>query len=420
VAVLTGVSMVGILFLTALAIDSTTTMSERRHAQNCSDAAALAGCIELSELLAQGSTPSQAQIQAAANQALKQNNFTPGTNCTAVVNWPPTSGSFQDNNSVEVMLTFTHNSLVVSGTNSITVRSVASCNTGSVPSFPMLILDTAGADAFWVNSGSLTLSSATVQVNSTNTSAAVVNGMGTSVANVNVHAVGGSSGTFNPSVTTGVSPLNDPLALVPQPSKPSTTITQSVFTPDSNGNVTISPGYYPNGIYISSGNVTMQSGLYYVEGGNFWINTPGTVTGTGVTVYHNGPNSSARLMTSYGLNVGICLCPTNGSYTFTAPTTGTYAGISLWQSPNCTGEAFYDFWGTGSLNVGIQYFPKSTLRCWSKSSGVINCNELITQDFKLLGTHEIYGTSQNGGFSNLTWNATRASNRPSSGVFLAE
>ena len=80
---------------------------------------------------------------------------------------------------------------------------------------------------------------------------------------------------------------------------------------------------------------------------------------------------------------------------------------SFLPGANCTGEAFYDFWGKGQLTVGTQYFPNSTLRCWSVSTGVINCNELVTKDFKLTGTHEIYGNTQNGGFSKIQWNATR-------------
>jgi Flp pilus assembly protein TadG len=421
VAVLTGVCMIGILYLTALTLDAGSLMAARRHAQNCTDAAALAGCIELAKTQAQGNTVTLAGIKTAVNLAASQNGFTNGTNCTVAVNWQPTSGNFQNKNSVEVLLTFTRSNLVVSGSNSVTVRSVASCDPPSVTSFPMLMLDPTGADAFWVNSGKLTLGTPTVQVNSNNAHAAVVDGMPASVANAGVRSVGGSTGTFSPAVEHGGSAMSDPYSLVPIPSKAGlTTFNQSTYTPDNSGNVVLNPGYYPNGIYISSGNVTMNPGLYYIEGGNCWINTPGTVTGNKVTLYHNGPNASAQMNTSYGLDVGFCFCPTNNNYTFTPPTSGPYAGMSLFHGPNVTSEAFYDFWGTGTINAGIQYFPNSTLRCWSKSNGVINCNELVAKDFKLTGTHEIYGTSQNGGFSNLTWNATRAANRPATSVFLAE
>jgi Flp pilus assembly protein TadG len=419
VAILTGVSLTGILFLTALAIDCGNAMAARRQAQNCCDAAALTGCIELATLQAQGTTPTLAQIQAAVNLSATNNNYTSGI----TVNWPPQSGNFQNTNSVEVLLTFTYTNFVVTGSNSITVRAVASCSTGSSPTQPMLVTDPTGAKAFDISGGQLTLAQAPVQVNSNNDNAAAVEGLGGSFCDATVKAVGGSSGSFTPAVKSGGPAVANPYALVQPPSTSGMTVySTSNYVPDSSGNITLNPGYYPNGLYcISGGNVTLNPGVYYVEHGNFWINTPGTVNGNGVTIFHNGSDSSAKLMSSYDLNCGIVLCPTDNDYTINPPTSGPYAGISLFQGPNCTGEAFYDFWGKGALNVGIQYFADSTLRCWAAShGGTINCNELVTRDFKLRGTHDIFGNTYNGGMSKLTWNASRAKNRPPTSVYLAE
>src|SRR5579871_1187107 len=419
--VLTCLSLTAILFLTALAIDSGNEMSLRRHAQNCCDAAALSGCIELATLKAQGTQPTLQNIQTAVNLSASHNNYTTGTNCTITVNWPPKSGNFQDTNSVEVLVTFPYHNLVVTGTNNVTVRSVASCNASAIPPFSMLITDPTAADAFWINGGNLRLSNGFIQVNSNSANAAVVSGASGSEAYATVRTVGGTSGTFSPAATTGTAPQNNPYALLPPPSKSGlTTYSQSTYLPDASGNITLNPGYYPNGLYcINGGNVTMNPGLYYVEHGNLWINTPGTVTGNGVTLYHNGSDSSALLSKQYGLDCGIVFCPTNNNYTITPPTSGTYAGISLMQGPNCTGTAFYDFWGTGALVCGAQYFPNSTLRCWS-INGTINCNQLVAKDFKVVGTHEIYGNSQNGGFSPLTWNASQGTHGPTTNIALVE
>jgi len=417
----------GILYMSALAIDGGNEMAERRQAQNCVDAAALTAGIQLATLQTQGTTLTAAQqltaIQAAANLSLSNNGFTNGTNCTVQVNWPPQSGNFQNSHAVEVYLTFTYNNLTVNGANSVTVRAVASDSPSSTPFLPMLLLDSTGSGSFLVNGGSYTLNTANVQNNSKSATASIVEGVTGSVANASVTQVGGSSGSFNPTTKSGGGAINDPYALLPAPSTTGmTTYTQSSYSPDGSGNITLNPGYYPNGLYcINGGNVTLNAGTYYVENGNFWINTSGTVTGNGVTIYHAGSNSTATLAQSFGLDVGICLCPSSGSYTFTAPSSGTYAGVSFFQSRSYTGEAFYDFWGSGSINVGLQYFPSSTLRCWSdQNPGVINCNELVSKDFKLLGTHEIYGNTYNSGFSALRWNASRSANRPPSNVFLAE
>jgi uncharacterized membrane protein len=88
-------SFAGIVFLFALAIDGGLMMAERRHAQNCCDAAALAGCVQLAALQAKGLTPSLVGIQQAAETSATNNNYTNGSNCTITVNWPPTSGNFQ-------------------------------------------------------------------------------------------------------------------------------------------------------------------------------------------------------------------------------------------------------------------------------------------------------------------------------------
>src|SRR5437868_6947329 len=112
---MTVICLMGILFITALAIDSGNEMAERRHAQNCADAAALTGCIKLASLKVAGSTPTAQNIKDAVNLSAGHNGYTDGTNCTVTVNWPPASGGFQDANSVELILTFTYNNLVAHG-----------------------------------------------------------------------------------------------------------------------------------------------------------------------------------------------------------------------------------------------------------------------------------------------------------------
>src|SRR5216683_431088 len=199
--VLTCLSLTAILFLTALAIDSGNEMSLRRHAQNCCDAAALSGCIDLATLKSQGTQPTLQAIQSGVNLSASHNNYTDGKNCTITVNWPPKSGNFQDINSVEVLLTFPYHNLVVSGSNNVTVRSVATCNATAIPSYSMLVLDQSAADSFWVNGGTLKLNNAYVQVNSSSPNAAVVSGISGSEAYATVKAVGGTSGTFSPAAT---------------------------------------------------------------------------------------------------------------------------------------------------------------------------------------------------------------------------
>jgi hypothetical protein len=198
-----------------------------------------------------------------------------------------------------------------------------------------------------------------------------------------------------------------------------TTYDQSNYSPDGNNSVTLNPGYYPNGInIINGGNVTLNSGIYSIKDG-LWINTTGTVTGNEVMLYVSGKDSQVR--DDFGADVAMWLSPTNGNYTFTPPTSGQYAGLSFFTDSDNTSKVWYDFWGTGSLSTGIQYFPSSMLRLWTPQSqtGTVNSNELVAKDLRLTGKHNIYKGTY-GMFATVNWNASRAANRPPTNVYLAE
>jgi hypothetical protein len=109
------------------------------------------------------------------------------------------------------------------------------------------------------------------------------------------------------------------------------------------GDTALPPGNYCSGITISgSANVTFAG--QYALGGNFTSSTTGTVTGTGVTFYIT---SSAFI-----LNV-------SSVFNFSAPTSGSSAGILFWQSaPNPT--AALNLTSPPSLE-GILYLPATQL-----------------------------------------------------------
>ena len=97
----------------------------------------------------------------------------------------------------------------------------------------------------------------------------------------------------------------------------------------------------------------MNPGLYVLKGSGFNINGGAHVTGTGVTFY----NSYA---TGYAYQPFVF---DNGTtVTLTAPTTGTYAGILLYQDPTVVSASRNSFAGGASLNLtGTLYFPTTGL-----------------------------------------------------------
>ena len=144
-----------------MAIDDGNLRAASRQAQNFADAAALTGCIKLANLNAAGTTPTASAITTAATLADTQNSFSSmGTTQSITVNWPPKYSDpntglapamcsstvpnltstpktyLNDSNSVEVYLTFKLNNSIVSGNNTVTVRSVASCSSTAAPPCP--------------------------------------------------------------------------------------------------------------------------------------------------------------------------------------------------------------------------------------------------------------------------------------------
>jgi Flp pilus assembly protein TadG len=411
-----------VLMMAALAIDGGNMLAARRQAQNCADGAAWAAAIKLATIQAQGGVPTAAQLATAANDCLSATDFTNGTNCTVTVNCPPTSGDFQNNNSVEVLLNFTYNNLVASGSNAIGVRSVASVDPSGSPSVPILLIDqTINGEVFSINQAQFNLSQIPMHVNSTSPNSVVVaGGMQGTGAYVTMELAGNYFGTVQPAPTLNAVQLANPLVLVQPPDRfGMASYNQSNYLPDAGNNITLNPGYYANGINITNGgNVTLNSGVYFINGG-LWINTPGTVTGNQVMLYVSG--SSDAVNEDFGHRVAIWLSPTDGNYTLTAPTSGQYAGLSLFTDAQTTSPVWFDLWDKGAISTGVQYYPGSMLRLWTPqgNQGTINSNELVAKDMRLSGRHAIYG-NEFGTFTNVSWNASRAANRPPTLAYLAE
>jgi hypothetical protein len=139
--------------------------------------------------------------------------------------------------------------------------------------------------------------------------------------------VGGELGVNSP-------PVEDPLGGLPPPPKP------APANPNANP---LQPGYYNNNWPNRS--VTLSPGIYWIDGG---INMSGnrTINATaGVMLFFN--TGSIRM----GGNTGLTINP---------PTSGTYAGISIYQRRGNTAQA--ELQGTpGAVSTGTFYFPSARL-----------------------------------------------------------
>jgi titin len=125
----------------------------------------------------------------------------------------------------------------------------------------------------------------------------------------------------------------DPLAGLTGPSltdssgAPLPNYSSFVLGGNSKGSYTINPGIYSQ-INISGGaSVTLNPGVYIIKGGGIAVSGGASVTGAGVMIYNAGSNYP-----SSGGNFGGVTLSGSGTFNLSAPTSGPYAGILIFQS----------------------------------------------------------------------------------------
>ena len=364
--VLGSVCIVTLLVFAGLAIDVGNVRYQKRQMQAAVDAAALAGAIEMSTC---GSTADCSAMTAAAKAALTENGFTvttPLTQCASnssssltlwVNNGPCYLGStsadpeYGSTKYVEAVLTGPVNTIFagVAGfkTMKITVRAEAA---GAPSSYCMIVSansssSTKGITLQGGSSGGISAPTCGIYDDDSSSSNAVTDNSGT-VTSKKFMVVGtgiqNSGATITPAPTTNQSALADPLTYLSAPTAGSCTSQSS--TP-ANG-ATLTPATFCSGITLNSNvSVTMGAGTYYIENG-INVDTGATMNGTaGVTVY---------------IATGQANFNSGSTVELTAPTTGTLAGIALWQAASDTNEINLDS-GASSEFDGAIYAPTAEL-----------------------------------------------------------
>ncbi|MCY2987758.1 MAG: Ig-like domain-containing protein [Planctomycetota bacterium] len=213
-------------------------------------------------------------------------------------------------------------------------------------------------------------------------------------------------------------PLPDPLGL-PLPPTPSQTRAAVLY--EENVPLTLNPGTYVGGIKIDGGPVTLTPGVYYMQGGGFYVTDRGSVTGEGVLIV-NAPVASSD----------VIRVDDRASVTLTPPVTlpvpyARYAGISLFQDPASNAPIRINDHASLSL-AGVLYAPKATLQIFSGDPQIIapatrvfvNTNpttslpaDIILYDLRMTGTSSLTIISPDSTEPLVTVNSlTTANNRP--------
>jgi hypothetical protein len=265
---------------------------------------------------------------------------------------------------------FGHNSLNIGS--AVTAASLAGPSSGTVyvlGSGPNTVTTSAG-------SGATIAAGSNIYVNSTSSSAVVLKGTDsvTCTGGGQLHVCGGcqkNGATVSPAPDTGCASHADPYSSMQPPSYNRWNCDYSSNISYSSGTHTLNPGHYCGNISISgSANVTFSAGVYEMDG-NLSVNTTtGSCNGTGTTFY----------LTSNGYGGGGQCNMTAGTVNLTAPTSGTYQGIAIYQdrnnSNNCTMTC-----GSAQKISGVVYAPSAAVSHCGGSAGsapnqTIVCNKI--------------------------------------------
>jgi len=265
---------------------------------------------------------------------------------------------------------------------SITVSSVvysSTAHTGCV-----LALNKTASNAI-VMSGStnVNLVNCALYGDSQSNTALVVSG-GATLTALAVSVVGKTSiSSSNIFVTDGISTnaasMADPYADLQVPAYSGCTDTNLKVTSSK----TIDQGVYCGGISVSGngGGLTLNPGVYYIDGGSLSVSGGASVTGQGVTIIFTS---------SSGKNWATASISGGSSITLTAPNSGPTAGIVLFGDPNMpVGTKFTFSGGSGQAFGGAVYIPTGALSVTGGSGASGNCTQIIADTITFSGNSSV-------------------------------
>ncbi len=332
--------------------------------QQASDAAAYAGAVDLR------AGKSMTTVIATATAAAQQNGFDPNASGASItVHTPPTSGSFQNNSAVEVLLARNEQrffSQIFTTTPVVNnARSVSNYTTAS--NACVLTLDPiANNYANFSGNGTTTLNGCSVMANSLSSSA--VNIQGSSLLTTNCVMTAGGVSNNGGLTETGCAA---PMVNLPPVADPFAGVTEPVDTgncKNGNGN-TIQPGRYCNGLTLNN-TVNMNSGTYIISGGTLKINANANISGNGITIYLSN-NASIDINGNATVNLS-------------APTSGSLSGILIFGSRTNTSLNKINGTAVSSMTGNI-YAAGQEVDWLGNFSGTNGCMHIVSKTVQWTG-----------------------------------
>jgi hypothetical protein len=384
--ILIAAALGGLLLGVGLALDTGQLFVARRSAQTAADAGAWAGA---AVLYAGGSA---ALARTAATDDATRNGYTAGADITVTTASPPTTGTYAtDPGYIEVTITeqvLTRFLFGASaGRTAVTVRAVAGIarsGTGQA----VIVTRATGATTFRVQGSTrFTITGGGTNTNTSNANAIQIGVTGFLTATSHRVTGGvqpGDAGRMSPTPpTTGVAAAPDPFATLAGPS----TTGLPVFAGQTitSATVTLSPGVYTGLISVGNGGIArLNPGNYVFRAG---LRTTGSgslvLAGTsGVLLY----NANANYPAAGGACGNLSLAGT-GTLTLAASTTGSYAGMLVFQHRTCTNGASITVRTATSL-AGTLYVPAATLTI-AVANSVTIASQIVANQLTINGNNTL-------------------------------
>jgi hypothetical protein len=242
-------------------------------------------------------------------------------------------------------------------------------------------LDPRARGSITATGGATVQTSCGIYVNSSNGSALDVSGQGSMTAPV-IDIVG-TNCYFNPSLPlTNQGKVSDPYSTLPAPTYSGCGQSTSALA-ISGGSVTLYPGVYCGGISISGqSNVTLSPGIYILNGGGLKISSANaSLSGSGVMIYN----------TANGYSYGPITITGNSMVNLSAPTSGIYSGMLIFQDPAITSA--FDNTINGNTDPGLYgalYFPTTPLKINGGSAPTPFTGKIIARTITITGGASFY------------------------------
>ncbi len=280
----------------------------------------------------------------------------------------------------------------VFGNKSLGIGSAVTAASLAGPSSGTVYVLGSGPDTVTTNAGSgaTVAAGSSIYVNSTSSSAVVLKGTDsvTCTGGGQLHVCGGcqkNGATVSPAPDTGCANHADPYSSMTPPSYNWWSCDYPSSISYSSGTHTLNPGHYCGNISVTgSAKVTFSAGVYEMDGTLTVNTTTGNVTGTGTTFY----------LTSDGYGGGGKCNMTAGTVNLTAPTSGTWQGIAIYQDRSNSNSCTMTCGSTQKIS-GVVYVPSANVTHCGGAAGSAPNQTVVCNKIQYTGTtnHNVGATT---------------------------